>query len=98
MKCRFDSSPTALTNRGSTPGSSRRSTTGGGGHFEEIQHLSDPKPVSLPLDLEHDNGALVGQPPLLLQEQVSVENGQQAASNVDQPLDCVRHTGNAGGR
>jgi hypothetical protein len=81
MKCRSASIPTALTSRGSTPGSSRRSTT-----------------AAPTLNVEHDDGALVGRSPLLLQEKMSIEHGQQAAPDVHQPLDFVRHPGNSGGR
>jgi hypothetical protein len=91
MKCRSDSRPTALTSRGSTPGRSRR-------QLEKVQHLTHAKSVALTLHFEHDNGALVGGPAILLQEQVSVEHGQQAATNVDQPLDRVRYARNSGGR
>ena len=68
----------------------------GWGLLDQVIASNCPPVSRLGLDL--GPFSLVGQPPLLLQEHVSIENGQQGSSNVDQPLDCVRHPGNAGGR
>jgi hypothetical protein len=66
--------------------------------LEKVQHLTHAEPIALALNLEHDNGALVGRPAILLQEQVSIEYGEQASAYVDQPLDRVRHPRNSGSR
>ena len=68
------------------------------GNLEEVQDLPDPEPVAPTLNVEHDDCALVGRSPLLLQEKMSIEHGQQAAPDVHQPLNFVRHPGNSGGR
>jgi hypothetical protein len=66
--------------------------------LEKVQDLPYTKAVALALHLEHDNGALVGLPSLLLEQQVPVEHGEQVASNVDQSFDRIRHPGNSGSR
>ena len=62
------------------------------GQFQEVEHLADAQPVAPSLHLEHDDRALVVLPALLLQKQVPVEHGQEAATDVYQPFDRLwRH-------
>ena len=69
-----------------------------GGDLEEIQDLTDAKTVTAAPYLEYDDRTLVRRPPLLLQQEMPVEDGEEAATDVDQPFDRVRHAGNSGSR
>lgn len=66
--------------------------------FEKVQHLPHSKSVAPSPNFENDDRALVGRPPLLLQEKMPVEHGQQGAPHIHQPLNLVRHTRNSGSR
>ena len=69
-----------------------------GGDLEEIQDLTDAKTVTAAPYLEYDDRTLVRRPPLLLQQEMPVEDGEEAATDVYQPFDRVRHAGNSGSR
>ena len=68
------------------------------GYLEEVENLADSQPVTAALHLEDDDCALVGREPGLLQQQVPVQDRKQAATDVHEPFDRVRHTWNPGGR
>ena len=68
------------------------------GHLEEVQHLADAQPVPAARHLEQHDRALVVRSPLLLQEHVAVEHGEQRAADVDQPFDRLVDPRDAGGR
>ena len=69
-----------------------------GGNLEEVQNLPDTEAVVAPSDLENDNGPLVRGTRILLQQEVPIEYGQQAAPDIHQPFNRIRHTRYAGGR
>lgn len=71
---------------------------GAGWQLQKIEHLPDSEAVAPSLHLEHDDGALIDLSALLLQKQVPIEHGQEAATNVYQPFDRVWDTRNAGSR
>ena len=80
------------------PGRSARSATACAGDLEEVEHLADPEAVPAARHLDDHDGALVVLAARLLEEDVTVEHGEQGPSDVDQPFDRLRHPGNPGGR
>jgi hypothetical protein len=71
---------------------------GGCRHLEEVEHGADSQAVVASFDLENDDRALIGRTPLLLEQQMSIQNGKEAATDVHQPFDRVRHARNSGSR
>jgi hypothetical protein len=69
-----------------------------GWNFEEVEDLTDPQAVIASFDLEDDDGTLIGGTPILLQQQVAIEYGQQAAPDVHQPFNRIRNTRYTGSR
>jgi hypothetical protein len=67
-------------------------------HLEEVQYLADSQAVGAAFDLEDHNCALVRLIAGLFQQQMPVEHREQTASNIYQPFDGVRHTGDPGSR
>jgi hypothetical protein len=67
-------------------------------HLEEVEHLPDREPVPAPADLEEDDRALILGPAGLGQEDVAIEDGEQGATNVHQPIDRLGDPRNTGGR
>jgi hypothetical protein len=70
----------------------------GSGNLEKVQDLPHPEPVVAPPHFEDDNGAFIRGTPFLLKQEVPIEYGKQAAPDVHQPFDRVRHTRNSGSR
>jgi hypothetical protein len=70
----------------------------GRGNLEEVQDLPHTETVVAPPHFEDDNGPLIGGAPFLLKQEVPIEYGKEAAPNVYQPFDRVRHTRNSGSR
>ena len=68
------------------------------GDLEEVDHLADADAVPAARHLDDHDGALVVLPARLLEEDVTIEHGEQGPSDVDQPFDRFRHAGNASGR
>ena len=66
--------------------------------LEEVENLSHPQPVASPPHLEHDDRTLICRPPLLLQEEMPVQDREQAASDVYQPFDRLGDARNSGSR
>lgn len=69
-----------------------------GGDLEEIQNLTYAETVTAAPHFEYDDRTLIRRPPLLLQQEMPVEDGEQAATDVNQSFDRVRHAGNSGSR
>jgi hypothetical protein len=66
--------------------------------LEEVEHSADSQAVVASFDLENDDRALIRLPPLLLEQQMSIQDREEAATDVHQPFDRVRHTRNSGSR
>ena len=78
------------------PGRSVRAAIELLGHLEEVQDLPDAQTVAAAGDLDDHDCALVLRLPLLLEEDVPVENGEEGAPDVDQPFDGLRDTRDSG--
>jgi hypothetical protein len=70
----------------------------GRGDLEEVQDLPYAESVIASLHFKDDNRSFIGMTALLLQQEVPVENGEQAAPDVYQPFDGIRNTRNSGSR
>lgn len=68
-----------------------------GRDLEEVENLSHSQSIAATAYLKHDDRTLIRRPPLLLQEQMPVENGEQGASDVYQPFNRLGHARNPGG-
>jgi hypothetical protein len=68
------------------------------GNLEEVHDLGDPQPVAAAGDLYDHDRTLVPRLPLLLEEDVAVENGEEGAPDVDEPFDRLADTRDPGGR
>jgi len=67
-------------------------------HLEEVQHLADGQPVAPACDLDDDDGPFIPVLSRLLEENVTVEHGEEGSPNVDQPFDRLGHARYPGGR
>ena len=70
----------------------------GGWNFEKVENLPDAETIGAPSNFEDDNGSLIGGTPILFQQEVAIEYGQQAAPDVYQPFNRIRNTRYTGGR
>ena len=68
------------------------------GDFEEVQHLAHSQSVAPSSDLDQDDRPLVLRSALLLQEDVTIQDGEEGSSNVDQAFDRLGHARNPGSR
>ena len=68
------------------------------GDLEEVQHLPDAHPVPAARHVHHDDGALIPRQTRLLEEHMTIEHGQQGATDVHQPFDRLGHPWNPGSR
>ena len=66
--------------------------------LEEVDHLTNTDAVSAACHFNDHDGALVVLAARLLEEDVTIEYGEQGSSDVDKSFDCFRHSGNASGR
>jgi hypothetical protein len=67
-------------------------------HLEEVDHLPDAEPVPASSHVQDHDGPLVLRQARLLEENVTIEDGEQGPADVDQAFDRLGHARDAGGR
>jgi hypothetical protein len=68
------------------------------GHFQEVEYLAYSQPVAPSTNLDQDNRTLILRSALLLQEDVTIQNGEEGSPDVDQAFDRLGHTRDPGSR
>jgi hypothetical protein len=68
------------------------------GHFQEVQYLAHSQSVAPTSDLDQDDRTLVLGSALLLQEDVTIQYGEEGSPDVDQAFDRLGHARNPGSR